>query len=165
MYYSSILKCDIANSTNGFTCTLFVSGCEHKCPGCFNPETHNPEYGKLFDEKAKEKIFNELSKPYCRGFSLLGGDPLSKFSDNRKTIISLCKEIKEKYPNKTIYLWTGYTIEEVESNDEMKDILKYIDIMIDGPFIESRKKLGLELRGSDNQRIINIKEYLSKKSV
>lgn len=158
MYYSKILAADIINSINGFTCSLFVSGCNRKCKGCFNPEAWNPCFGKLFDDKAKELIFNELSKPYNKAFSILGGDPMSYLSDNRKVIIALCKEIKEKFPSKTIYMWTGYTLEEIQNDESMKDILNYIDILIDGPFIEEEYSCDLVLKGSKNQRVIDLRK-------
>ena len=155
MNYGSILKADTANGT-GFRVSLFVSGCTRDCKGCFNKKAQNPNYGKLFDESTKQKLFLELEKDYCRGLSILGGEPLSELSDNRKTIISLCKEVKENYPNKNIWLWSGYTIEEIEKSTEMKDILKYIDTLVDGPFVEEKKDLTIPFRGSSNQRIIKL---------
>ena len=155
MNYASILKCDTANGT-GFRVSLFVSGCGRKCPNCFNPEAQNPEFGKKFDEQAKKKILSELEKPYCKGMSLLGGDPMSKLSDNRKTIISLCKEVKEKYPDKDIWMWTGYKYEELLSDETAKDIFNYIDYVVDGPFIEEKKDLSLRFCGSSNQRILKL---------
>lgn len=155
MNYASILKCDTANGT-GFRVSLFVSGCGRKCPNCFNPEAQNPEFGKKFDEQAKKKILSELEKPYCKGMSLLGGDPMSKLSDNRKTVISLCKEVKEKYPDKDIWMWTGYKYEELLSDETAKDIFNYIDYVVDGPFIEEKKDLSLRFCGSSNQRILKL---------
>lgn len=153
MNYMSIIKCDTANG-EGLRVSLFVSGCARKCLGCFNPESHDPSAGFIFDEKTKKKIFAELEKDYCSGLSLLGGDPLSKLSDNRKTIIALCKEVKEKFPTKTIWVWTGYTLEEIINDKDTKDIIKYIDILIDGPFIQEKKDLSIPFRGSLNQRIL-----------
>lgn len=153
MRYASILKADIANGT-GFRVSLFVSGCARKCPGCFNQEAQDPCFGKLFDEEAKQKIFKELEHNWCRGFSLLGGEPLSKLSDNRKQIIALAKEVKEKFPSKDIALWSGYMLEEIQADDSMKDILKYIDVLVDGPFVEEKKDLSIPFRGSSNQRIL-----------
>lgn len=121
--------------------------------------THDPNYGKPFDEEAKNKIFKELQKGYCQGLSLLGGEPLSYLSDNRKTIIALCKEVKEKFPNKDIWLWSGYTFDEILNNTEMKDILNYIDVLVDGPFVESLKDTSLRWRGSSNQHVIDINDY------
>lgn len=164
MNYSSIIKSDIANGI-GFRVSLFVSGCARKCPGCFNPESHDPNYGRKFDDEAKSKIFKELDKPYCRGLSILGGDPMSKLSDNRTEVINFTREVKNRYPNKDIWMWTGYTIEEIESDNTMKDVLKYIDVLVDGPFIEEKKDLSIPFRGSTNQRIIKISDYIKNKTV
>lgn len=163
MNYASILKCDIANGT-GFRVTLFVSGCGRKCPGCFNQQAQDPTFGKPFDEKAKKKIFDELGKDYCKGLSLLGGDPMSKLSDNRKVVIELCREVKEKFPNKDIWMWTGYTYEELLEDDTTKEVFNYIDFLVDGPFIESKKDLSLKFCGSSNQRIIDVKTELKKRT-
>jgi len=103
--------------------------------------------------------FEELDKDWCEGLSFLGGEPMSYFSDNRKQVISFAKEVKEKYPNKDIWLWSGYTFEEIVSNDETKEILNYIDVLVDGPFVESLKNLGLKWKGSENQRVLDIKNY------
>lgn len=149
MRYASILKADIANGL-GFRVSLFVSGCARKCPGCFNQEAQNPCFGKLFDEEAKQKIFNELSNEWCKGLSLLGGDPLSKLSDNRKTIIAFCKEVKEKFPTKDIWCWSGYTLEEIQADEDMRQILDCIDVLVDGPFVEEKKDLTIPFRGSSN---------------
>ena len=154
MNYASILKCDIANGT-GFRTSLFVSGCSRKCPGCFNQSAQDPSYGKLFDDKAKAKLFKELSHEYCQGFSLLGGDPMSKLSDIRPTVIALCKEVKERFLDKDIWMWTGYLFEEIQSDADTKEVLQYIDVMVDGPFVEELKDITLRFRGSSNQRILD----------
>lgn len=153
MNYSKILVCDIANG-KGFRVSLWVSGCGRKCPGCFNSAAQDPMYGKPFDGEAKKKIFAELEKEYVAGFSLLGGEPLSKLSDNRECCIALCKEIKEKFPTKNIWLWSGYTFEEIKEDSSTKDILKYIDVLVDGPFIQEKKDLSIAFRGSANQRVL-----------
>lgn len=153
MNYAKIYRADIANWL-GFRVSLFVSGCARNCPGCFNQEAQNPDFGKPFDDKAKKKIFKELEYDWCRGLSLLGGEPLSKLSDNRKIVIAFAKEVKEKFPTKDIALWSGYTLEEIQADDSMKDILKYVDVLVDGPFIEEQKDLSIPFRGSKNQRIL-----------
>ena len=153
MNYAKIYKADIANG-QGFRVSLFVSGCGRNCPGCFNKEAQNPDFGKQFDEEAKQKIFAELSHDWCKGLSLLGGEPLSKLSDNRKQVIAFAKEVKEKFPTKDIWCWSGYTLEEIQADDSMKDILKYIDVLVDGPFVEEQKDLSIPFRGSSNQRIL-----------
>jgi len=159
MNYASILKCDIANGP-GFRVSLFVCGCARKCPGCFNQSAQNPEFGNKFDEKAKKKIFDELSKDYCTGLSLLGGDPMSKLSDIRKEIISLCREVKEKFPDKDIWMWSGYDFEELMGDDTAKDVFEYIDVIVDGPFVEEQKDVDLKWKGSSNQRVIDVKKTL-----
>ena len=153
MNYASILKADIANG-EGFRVSLFVSGCARNCPGCFNQEAQNPDFGKPFDDKAKKKIFKELEHEWCKGLSFLGGEPLSKLSDNRKQVIALAKEVREKFPDKDQWLWSGYTLEEIQADKTMKDILKYVDVLVDGPFIEEQKDLSIPFRGSRNQRIL-----------
>ncbi len=153
MNYCQCRKADIANG-QGFRVSLFVSGCARNCKGCFNKEAQDPEFGKPFDDKAKQKIFKELEHDWCRGLSLLGGEPLSKLSDNRKTVIAFAKEVKDKFPNKDIAIWSGYTLEEIQADDTMKDILKYVDVLVDGPFIEEQKDLSIPFRGSRNQRIL-----------
>lgn len=154
MNYVSIVRADIANG-EGFRVSLFVSGCMRNCPGCFNKQAQDPAFGKLFDEEAKKKIFAELDQSWCKGLSLLGGEPMSKLSDNRSQVIALCKEVKEKYPNKDIWMWSGYTMEELKECPDTKDIFKYIDVLVDGPFVQEKKDLSIPFRGSSNQRILH----------
>lgn len=164
MNYTRLLKADIANGP-GFRITLWVTGCMRKCPGCFNEEAQDPNFGQVFDETVKEKIFKELESETCDGLSLMGGEPLSRCGDNRKQIIQLCKEVKEKFPNKDIWMWSGYTFEEIAADPYMKDILKYIDVLVDGPFIQERKDLSTPFRGSTNQRIIDVKKTIALKHI
>ena len=156
--YAKIYRADIANGI-GFRVSLFVTGCARNCKGCFNKEAQDPNYGKPFDDKAKKKIFKELENDWCKGLSLLGGEPLSKLSDNRKQIIALSKEVKEKFPDKTIFLWSGYLFNEILEDKDMKDILNYIDVLIDGPFVEEQKDLTLKWRGSSNQHIVDVVKW------
>lgn len=158
MNYANIYRADIANGI-GFRVSLFVSGCARNCPGCFNKEAQDPAFGKPFDDKAKKKIFKELEHEWCKGLSLLGGEPLSKLSDNRKQIIAFAKEVKEKFPDKTIFLWSGYLFNEILEDKDMKGILDYVDVLIDGPFIEENKDLSLKWRGSSNQHIVNVAKW------
>ena len=153
MNVASVMRADIANG-QGFRVSLFVSGCARNCPGCFNKEAQDPSFGKPFDDEVKQKIFKELEHEWCKGLSLLGGEPLSKLSDNRKVIIEFAKEVKEKFPTKDVWCWSGYLLEEIQADDSMKDILKYIDVLVDGPFIEAQKDLSIPFRGSRNQRIL-----------
>ena len=157
MNYSRIITYDVCNGL-GWRVTLYVSGCARHCKGCFNTCTHDPTAGTKFTNKTKELIFKELEKPEIDGLTLLGGEPLSYLSDNRKTVIEFCKEVKERFPDKNIWCYSGYLLEEIQKDDTMKDILKYVDVLVDGPFIESLKDHNLEFRGSSNQRIIQVKD-------
>lgn len=161
MNYMQLITSDIANGP-GVRASLFVSGCEHKCPGCFNPESHDSCAGKKFNlgdvdpDSPIEKIHAELQKPYISGLSILGGEPLSKLNDydNCRTVIMLCQEMCHFFPDKPIWLWTGFTLEQIKADPTQKEILKWVDVIIDGPFIESKKDLSLQFRGSSNQRIL-----------
>ena len=164
MNYTRLLKADIANGP-GFRITLWVTGCTRKCPGCFNVEAQDPKFGEKFDESVKEKIFKELAESTCDGLSLMGGEPLSRLGDNRKQVIQLCKEVKERFSEKTIWMWSGYTFEEIASDPYMKDALLHIDVLVDGPFMEEKKDLSCPYRGSTNQRVIDVKKTLKKGSV
>ena len=158
MNYSRILRADIANGP-GFRCTVWTTGCLRKCPQCFNPEAQDPNFGKLFNDEAKEKIFKELSDPHCSGLSLMGGEPLSVCSDNRKQVIQLCKEVKERFPEKDIWVWSGYVFEEILKDPNMRPVLDRIDVLVDGPFVVEQKDLSTPFRGSRNQRIIDVKKW------
>ena len=154
MNYHKIDKCSISNGI-GIRTVLWVSGCEHHCKGCHNPETWDYNSGKSFNESVKAELFENLSKPYIDGITYSGGDPLhwANYSD----IISLAKEIRERFPNKTQWLYTGYTFEYlVQYNDGRDEIFDYIDVMVDGQFIEEQRDLTLPFRGSANQRIIDV---------
>lgn len=164
MNYTALRKADIANGP-GFRITLWVTGCQRKCKGCFNEEAQDPEFGRPFDDEAKKKIFDELAQSTCDGLSLMGGEPLSRCSDNRRQIIQLCKECKERFPAKSIWCWSGYTFEEIAADPYMKDILTCIDVLVDGPFLMEKKDLSCPWRGSSNQRVIDVKKTLKKGSV
>lgn len=148
MNYHSILSCDVANYI-GCRVVLFISGCIHHCKGCQNPHTWDFNGGKLFDDVAKKFLFDSLSKDYIKGLTLSGGDPLCSYND----VLELCKEVKKLFPNKDICIYTGYTLEQLIKLD-MSEILDYIDVLIDGRFIEELKDLSLSFRGSSNQRIL-----------
>lgn len=151
MRYLSILDCDIADGQD-IRVTLFVSGCSHHCKGCHNPESWNPNNGKEFTEEVKEKLFNLIDRPYIDGLTLSGGDPL--FCSNRADIEKLCIEFKERFPNKSIWLYTGYKFEDIKD----LTVLSYIDVLVDGKFEIDKRDITLPFRGSSNQRIINLKE-------
>lgn len=160
MNYSKILVADIANGL-GFRTTLWCTGCARKCPGCFNKDAQDPNFGQKFDEEAKRKLIAEIGKPTCDGLSLMGGEPLSQLSDNRKVMIDLCREVKEKYPEKDIWMWSGYSFEDIFADPTMSPILDYIDVLVDGPFVEGEKDLSCPFRGSKNQRVLDIAKWRS----
>lgn len=153
MKYHDITKDDMKNG-DGLRVVLWVSGCDHACPGCQNPVTWDPEDGLPFDDKAGKELFEILGREYISGITLSGGDPL--FKGNRDEILDLLKQIKEKYPDKTVWLYTGYTFEEIKDLEHMK----YIDVLVDGLYIEEKKDNGYHWAGSTNQRIINVPESL-----
>lgn len=144
-----ITSCDV-NNGEGIRVTLWVAGCRHRCPGCQNPETWDFDGGYAFDKEARDFLFNELGKSYIDGLTLSGGDPLYSVDE----IVPLCKEIKEKFPEKNIWLYTGFTLEEIQASPSLKKILPYIDVLIDGPYVEALRDVTLEFRGSSNQRLI-----------
>lgn len=156
MNYSALKKCDISNGL-GWRLSLWCSGCSRHCPQCFNPEAQDPAFGRPFTVETKQKIWRELSDPHCSGLSLLGGEPL--YATNRATITDLCREAKEKFPTKDIWMWSGWTIEEIMNDGTMKPILNYIDVLVDSPFIVELKDLSTPFRGSTNQRIWNIAKW------
>lgn len=149
MNYHNIKHDDMLNG-DGLRVTLFVSGCSLHCPHCQNPQTFDPESGIPFDEDAKQEIFNELSKPYISGLTLSGGHPLEHYNIDECT--ELCKECKEKFPNKTIWLYTGYNFENIMNYE----ILDYVDIVVDGNYQHKLRDVSLKWRGSSNQRVIDV---------
>lgn len=160
MKYSGLIKNDIVNG-QGVCVSLFVQGCPHKCPGCFNPETWNPEEGIEIPVDLKGQIIKAISaNGIIRNFSVLGGEPLAPY--NLEFVNNILTAVKAAYPQILIYLWTGYTLEELaerkQSEDILYELLNKVDILIDGPFIEEQKDLTLPLRGSKNQRVIKLKE-------
>jgi anaerobic ribonucleoside-triphosphate reductase activating protein len=158
MNYAEINKNDIVNG-EGISVSLFVSGCPHHCPGCFNPEAWDYDYGKEFTEETLIEIIEALgANQVHRNFSILGGEPLAP--KNRKTvndIIHAVRRCRDLYPK--IYLWTGYTLEELQSeiDPDINEILENINVLIDGKYVEELRDLGLPLRGSSNQRVLKLK--------
>lgn len=162
MNYAKINKCDIANGI-GVRVTLFVSGCTHACPGCFNKEAWDFGYGEPFTDETKRQILEYLEPQYINGLTLLGGEPMEP--QNQRALLPLLKEIKEKYPQKTIWCYSGYTFEELTENSRARcevtdEMLSLIDVLVDGEFIEELKDISLRFKGSENQRLINLKETL-----
>lgn len=150
MNYSKILKWD-CNNADGVSVTLFVTGCNHACPGCFNEELWKHTAGLPFTDDVKNELLEALKNPYVDSLSLLGGDPLSH--KNYQTILSLCKEVSFKFPTKKIWCWTGWTKLELEHHG-MTEIFDYIDVLVDGRFVQELKDEDLDYRGSSNQNII-----------
>lgn len=151
MNYHYITKADMLNGT-GLRVVLWVAGCPHHCDGCHNPWSWDPEGGKHFDSEAYMELMDELKKDYINGITFLGGEPLAPY--NLDTITAIAKTIKEEYPKKTIWCYTGYTYEDIEKYD----IMKYLDVLVDGPFIKELKDNKLHWKGSSNQRVIDIQE-------
>lgn len=160
MYYGAIKKFDVADG-EGVRVSLFVSGCRNCCPGCFQPETWNFNYGKEFTADTIREILEALKPSHIQGFSLLGGDPFEE--ENQEVLIELLEIIKEIYPEKDIWCWTGYLYEDLieggKKHTEYTDkILKLTDVLVDGPFIQGKKNLMLKFRGSENQRLLHLKD-------
>lgn len=147
MNYHDITKDDMRNG-DGLRVVLWVSGCEHHCPGCQNPVTWDPDDGLYFDEKAKEELFDLLGRDYISGLTLSGGDPL--YPGNRDEITGLAKEVKERFRDKDIWLYTGYVYDSIKD----LEIMRYVDVVVDGPYLEDLRDVKLHWRGSSNQRVI-----------
>ena len=164
MYYSDIKYPDVANGL-GVRVSLFVSGCRRHCPECFNKEAQDFKYGKPFTDKEITFIESRLQLPQVRGLSLLGGEPME--IENVTELLPLCEYLKSTYTNKDIWCYTGYTYEELlnRNNIATKEILKYIDILVDGDFQIDKKSLNLKFRGSSNQRIIDVQKTLKSNKV
>lgn len=162
MNYAEIKKCDIANGP-GARVSLFVSGCDHHCKGCFNEVAWDFNYGKPFSEKVEQEILDLLARPYISGLSVLGGEPLDP--KNIDAVAWLLHKVKMRYPEKTVWLYTGSTLDLStimceNVSDAMTCIITCCDVIVDGPFIEDKKDLTLRFRGSSNQRIIDILKTL-----
>lgn len=153
MRYHDITKDDMKNG-DGLRVVLWLSGCRHHCPGCQNPVTWDPEDGLLFDETAKKEIEEQLEKPYISGITFSGGDPL--FPGNVLEVTIYIKELKRRFPEKTVWLYTGEVWEDIHN----MEALRYIDVLVDGRFEQEKKDNLLHWRGSANQRVIDVKESL-----
>ena len=168
MHYGEIKKCDIANG-EGVRVSIFVSGCTHHCPGCFNQDTWDFSYGKEYTDETEQEIIEALSPDYINGLSLLGGEPFEP--QNQQVLVQLLRKVREQYPQKTIWCYSGYLFDRellsesrarCEYTDEM---LSTIDILVDGRFVEKLKDIRLVFRGSSNQRIIDVKKSLNNGEV
>lgn len=163
MKCGTIKKCDIANGP-GVRISLFVSGCRHHCKGCFQPETWDFNYGNEFTQETEKEILDALEPYYIKGLTVLGGEPFEP--ENQRVLVKFLKDIRSRYPNKTIWCYTGYTLEDLlaqhgkarcEVTDEM---CGYIDVLVDGEFVLDKKDISLKFRGSSNQRLIRMPETL-----
>lgn len=160
MHYGELKKCDIANGI-GVRVTLFVSGCTNHCPDCFQPQTWDFDYGKSFTDETKEEIFAELDKPFINGLTVLGGEPFEP--RNQRELLPLLREVREKYPDKNIWCFTGFRLDDELLRDgsyprcEATDgMLACINVLVDGRFVKELKDISLQFRGSRNQRVIDM---------
>lgn len=162
MNYAEIKYCDIANG-EGVRTSLFVSGCTHHCEGCFNKSTWDFNYGRAFNEETSEEILKSLEPSYIAGLSLLGGEPFEP--QNQQCLVKLLEKVKERFPNKTVWCYTGYTLEQLKGDSKVRcaatdKMLGLIDVLVDGEFVRELYDISLKFRGSSNQRIINLPETL-----
>ena len=168
MNYAEIKNVDIANGP-GVRISLFVSGCPHHCKGCFNEVTWDFTYGKPYTQETINHILELLKPDYIKGITFLGGEPMAP--SNQESVLNTMRQIKEHYTNKDIWLYTGYLLDTdimgkmVDTLPHTSEILSYIDVLVDGPFIEEQKNLNLQFKGSENQRIIDMKKTLSSGSI
>ena len=161
MNYADIKKVDVANGP-GVRVSLFVSGCSHRCEGCFNPETWDFSYGVPFGEAEIQQILTFLAPDHIRGLSLLGGEPFEP--DNQRAVLELVRRVRRELPGKTVWCYTGYLFEELAGNQvgtHSRTLLEGLDVLVDGPFVLAKKDLGLRFRGSHNQRIIDVSAALT----
>ena len=160
MNYANIKRTDVANGP-GIRVSLFVSGCTHGCRGCFNKEAWDFHYGEEYTALVEEEILRLLAPDYIRGLSVLGGEPMEP--QNREAVLGLLRKVRQRYPQKDIWCYTGYDYEKdilswAQQQEAVRERLSLIDVLVDGEFVEERKNLRLAFRGSENQRLIDVKE-------
>lgn len=164
MNYAEIKMYDIANGP-GVRISLFVSGCRRHCKNCFNQATWDFGYGKPFDDEVQQRILDQLSKGYIKGLTLLGGEPFEV--ENQYGLLPFIRKVKELYPKKTIWAFSGYTFEELlngKGHTEVTDeLLSYLDVLVDGPFVQELYDISLRFHGSRNQRTLNVPESLKQR--
>lgn len=153
MKYSTIRALDVANGP-GIRVTIFVSGCNHNCRGCFNQELQDFNHGKEWTKQTEEEFINKVRKPQVAGVSILGGEPLEQLMDD--DLYNLLSRIKAEMPEKSVWLWTGDIFEEALKNADKKRIIDFVDVLVDGPFVMEKRNLKLKYRGSENQRVIDV---------
>ena len=168
MNYATIKNCDIANGP-GVRVSLFVSGCTHRCKGCFNAVAWDFDYGQPFTLQTIDEILAMLSPNYVKGITILGGEPFEP--ENQPAILDLLRQIKKQFPKKSIWAFSGYLFDKDILSGRLgpwnitKEYLSYLDVLVDGPFVEEKKDLSLRFRGSSNQRIIDVPASLSNGEV
>ena len=162
MNYADLKSKDTANGV-GFGVALFVSGCRNHCEGCFNPETWNFDYGEPFTNEVEDMLFELLDRPYVDYFSILGGDPFEL--ENRETVLKIVKDVRLKFPDLKINIWSGYLFEDLCRDELCLKVLNLCDILVDGKFEQDKYDYKLHMRGSYNQRIIDLKESLNSNKI
>lgn len=168
MNYATIKECDVANGP-GVRVSVFVSGCNHHCKGCFNQEAWDFNYGTPFTQETIDKVLNILDKDYIEGLTLLGGEPLEY--ENQKGLLPLVKQVKLKFPNKSIWCFTGFDFEKdvmgkmYQNWEETKELINDIDVVVDGKFELEKKNPSLKFRGSENQRLIDVKKSMASQKI
>ena len=158
MNYIKITPLDVANGP-GCRVVLWVAGCEHHCKDCHNPNTWNPNEGLLFDDQAMKELLSVMNSPFIDGITLSGGDPL--YPNNVQKVTEICRILKEIFPNKNIWCYTGYLYENIKDYE----IMKYINVLVDGPFVLEQKNLSLLFRGSANQRLIDVPKSIQENKI
>lgn len=161
MNYAQIRKLDVTNGPNIRT-TLFVSGCTHNCNGCFNKDQQNFNYGTPFTKETEDEFIKLTMNPMVKGVNILGGEPMQQIKDD--TLLNLLRRIK-KETKKPIWMWSGYTFEQIIDNPKRLELLKEVDVLIDGKFEIKNRNISLKYRGSSNQRVIDVKETLKEKEI
>ena len=170
MNYATIKWYDIANG-EGVRISLFVSGCTHRCKNCFNEIAWDFSYGEIFDDAVQEKILAELGSSYIAGLSLLGGEPLEP--QNQGALLPFIRALKKRYPEKSIWCYTGYVLDEKTglltakgaNTADTAELISYFDVLVDGPYVEDLKDIRLKFRGSSNQRVIDVQKTLQSGKV
>lgn len=168
MNYATIKYVDIANGL-GVRTSLFVSGCTHHCPGCFNSEAWDFDAGVPFDEEAQQAVLNSLAPAYIAGLTILGGEPMEP--QNQRALLPFLKKVRATYPKTSIWLYTGDTLEELQNKnsprhtEKTEEMLSLLDVLVDGRFEEDKKDITLKFRGSSNQRLIDMPATLAEKRI
>ena len=165
MNYATIKPVDIANGP-GVRVSLFVSGCTHRCKGCFNEEAWDFQFGKPFTQEVQEQLLSSLDHDYIEGLTLLGGEPMEP--SNQEALLPFIRAVRERLPQKTIWCFTGYDFEKdilgrmMEASSVTRELIPLFDVMVDGKFVAEKRNLSLKFRGSENQRVLNVKKSLEE---